>query len=121
LKDKVVARMVELAGQPDSGWEVVLGTVGATIRWTGTETTPDLIRKRRPGQTWAIWEGDTYNTNVFITLVAGKFVMRASTAPWTPCQDLDLPLWLAEMVLEDPALGLDSYRQLELRRERKRG
>lgn len=115
LKDKLVARMVELAGEKDSGWEVVPGTVGATIRWTKEEVTPEYHR----GTGFGRWDQDTYSTHVFITLVAGKFIMRTSAAPWVQCHDTEVPLWLVELILEDPALGLDSPRQWQLKAARR--
>jgi hypothetical protein len=119
LKERLVARLVELAADKDSGWEVVPGTVGATIRYTKTETTPDYARSSERGAWRALWDQDTYDTHVFVTLVAGKFIMRSATAPWVQCHDTDVPLWLVEKILEDPSLGLDTGRQLELKAARK--
>lgn len=111
LKDKLAHRMVELAGDPESGWTALGSLVGATLRFTTTSPTPDYMRYA--------WDEDTYDSHVFLTLVAGKFILGMATAPWMGRRDSDIPLWLAEAILEDPALGLDSARMLDLRAARR--
>lgn len=119
--EKILARMVELAKDPASGWEAVPGLVGATVRFTKTETTPDYARSSERGAWHALWDSDTYDMHVFITLVAGKVIMRASTAPWVSSHDSSIPFWLAEAVLADAELGWDSPRQWRLKADRKAG
>lgn len=117
---RILDRMVALVQEPAKGWEAVATSHGSpTIRWTKAETTPDWAKEKRPGAPFALWEEDTYNTHVFLTLVAGKVIMRTSTAPWVNANDREIPFWLAEAVLDDPALGLDWTRQLRLKDERK--
>lgn len=117
--DKILARMIELAQDPDSGWEPVPGQVGATVRFTKEERTPDYARSSERGAWYALWDQDTYSMHVFVTLVAGKVLMRVSTAPWVSANDTHIPFWLAEAVLADAELGWDSPRQWRLKSERK--
>lgn len=115
LKDKLVRRMVELAADETSGWTALGSLTGATLRWTETVPTPEYHR----GDGFGRWPEETYDRHVFITLVAGKFILGAATAPWMGRSDSDIPLWLAEAILEDPALGLDSARQWQLKAARR--
>lgn len=115
LRDKLAARMVELAADPDSGWTALGSLVGATLRWTETVPTPDYHR----GTGFGRWEDETYERHVFLTLVAGKFILGAAPAPWVGRNDSDIPLWLAEAILEDPSLGLDDARRWRLKSERR--
>lgn len=119
LKDKIVRRMIELAGDEASEWTAIGTGVGATIRWTKTQETPAYAREKRPGQAWAMWEGETYDSHVFITLVAGKFILGVAGAPWVGRQDSDAPLWLVEAILEDPELAHDDTRRWAMRDARK--
>lgn len=120
MADALYARMVELARDPESGWEAVPQQVGATLRFTKTEQTPDYARSSERGAWHALWDQDTYDMHVFVTLVAGKVLMRVSTAPWVSARDQSIPFWLAEAVLEDAELGWDGRRQWALKAERKR-
>jgi hypothetical protein len=115
LKDKLARRMVELAVDQASPWTALGSMVGATIRFTETVPTPDYHR----GTGFGRWDQDTYDRQVFLTLVAGKFILGVATAPWMGRSDSDIPLWLAEAILEDPALGFDSARQWQLKAERR--
>jgi hypothetical protein len=58
---------------------------------------------------------------VFVTLVAGKFIVSRAPAPWVNRSESDAPLWLVEAILSDPDLGLDTQRQLDLKHARRGG
>lgn len=119
---RFLARMLELVQDPASGWEALASDHGSpTIRWTKEETTPSWAKEKRPGAQWALYEADTYNTYVFMHLIGGKVLMRSSTAPWVQCSDREIPFWLGEAILADPALGLDSERQNAMRHARRGG
>ncbi len=117
--ERLMAELVRLARDPESGWEAVPGQVGATVRFTKTEATPDYARSSERGAWHALWDQDTYDMHVFVTLVAGKVIMRTSTAPWVSAHDHHVPFWLAEAVLADPELGWDSPRQWRMKADRK--
>lgn len=111
---KIANQMVELVGEKGTGWEIV-PSFAPTIRYTATHPTPEYAREGdRP-----LWEGETYNTHVFVTLVNGMVVLGTSTAPWVGRRDRDIPFWLAELILAEPALALDTHRQLKLKAARK--
>jgi hypothetical protein len=110
-KDRVIRRMVELAGSPESPWTAIETRVGATVRRTWTNETPEWARRD--------WSEPTYHAHVFLTLVAGTFLLGRAPAPWVGRTDSNVPLYLVEAILEDPELGLDTQRQLELRAARK--
>ena len=114
LKDRVVRRMTELAGSPESPWTAIETNVGATIRRTWQEATPDWARPH-------YWPEESYQAHVFLTLVAGTFILGRAASPWTGRQDSNVPLWLVEAILEDPELGLDSERQMAMRHARRGG
>lgn len=120
LKDKIIHRMVELAGSEDSPW-TALPTQhgGATIRWTKTRPTPDYARSTERGAWNALWDQDTYDSHVFITLVGGKFILGVASCPWVGRSDQDAPLWLVEAILEDPELAHDDTRRWAMRDARK--
>lgn len=111
-KERIFARMVELS--TGEAWAHVPGAVGYTVRRTQEHPTPAHARTG-----WAGWNEDTYSSHVFVTLVAGKFILGTSAAPWMGRQDQDCPLWLVELILEDPELAHDTTRKLELRAQRK--
>lgn len=117
--ERLMTELVRLARDPNSGWEPVPAQVGATVRFTKTETTPDYARSSERGAWHALWDQDTYDMHVFVTLVAGKVLMRVSTAPWVSAHDTSIPFWLAEAVLADPELGWDSPRQWQMKADRK--
>jgi hypothetical protein len=117
LRDKLAARMVELAADTESPWTALGSMVGATLRFTETVPTPDYHR----GEGFGRWDQDTYDRHVFLTLVAGKFILGVATAPWMGRSDSDIPLWLAEAILEDPALGFDDARRWQLKAARRAG
>lgn len=116
-RDKLMARMVELVQDEASPWEVVPGLVSPTIRRTWTVETPEYAR----GTGFGRWDQDTYDQHVFLTLTHKGFLMRRADAPWVGAHDGEIPYWLAEKILADPELGLDTHRQLELKRARKAG
>ena len=91
------------------------------MRFTATEQTPDYARSCERGAWAALWDQDTYDTHVFVTLVAGKVVLGTSAAPWVARQDRDIPFWLAEKIMTDPALAHDGPRQRELKQARRAG
>lgn len=119
MAEKFLAQMIEKVQTPESGWVPVPGQVGSTMRFTKTERTPDYARSSERGAWHALWDQDTYDMHVFVTLVAGKVLMRVSTAPWVSARDQSIPFWLAEAVLADPELAWDSPRQWRLKAERK--
>lgn len=119
LKDRIIRRMVELAGDPENGWTALGTQYGATVRYTQTHETPEYARTKRPGKQFVMWEGETYESHVFLTLVSGTFIMGTSAAPWVGRTDREVPLWLVEAVLEDPELAHNTARQLKMRAERK--
>ena len=113
LKDRLVRRMVELAGSPESEWTAIETRVGATVRRTWQEATPQWARRD--------WPEESYHAHVFLTLVAGTFILGRAAAPWVGRQDTNIPLYLVEAILEDPELGLDAQRQMDLRHARRGG
>jgi hypothetical protein len=115
LKDTIIHRMVELAGDPASGWTALGGQIGATVRYTKTRQTPDYMR----GTGFGRWDQGTYDTHVFLTLVAGKFILGVASAPWVGRSDSDVPLWLVQAILEDPDLAHDDIRRNAMRNARK--
>lgn len=117
--EKLLARMIELVQTPESGWVPLTGTVGSTVRFTKTEPTPDYARSSERGAWSALWNQDSYDTHVFVTLVAGKVVLGTAPAPWVGRRDSDIPFWLAEAILADPALAFDDERCLKLKAARR--
>jgi len=114
LRDKIKQRMAELAEDETSPWEPVPARFGeATIRRTWTHDTPDYHQRD--------WPEPTYHVHVFLTMVAGKIIMGTAPAPWVGRSDSEIPLWLAEAILEDAELGLDSQRQMDMRHARRGG
>jgi hypothetical protein len=114
LRDKIKQRMAELAEDPNSPWERLPSRFGeATIRRTWTRETPDYHQRD--------WPEPTYHAHAFLTLVAGKIIMGTSAAPWVRRLDQEIPLWLAEAVLEDPELALDTERRMAMRDARRAG
>lgn len=116
--DEIRQRIVQLATEGRT-WEPVPKAYGLTVRHTVTEKTPDYARKPWRESAEPLWGQDTYNTHVFVTMIGRKVILGAASAPWMGRTDTDVPLWLAEMILDDPSLGLDSHRQVELRNQRK--
>jgi hypothetical protein len=114
-KDRIRARIIELANDPESGWVAVPGPYGLTIRYTRTHPTPDYHRGTRGGR----WDQDTYDDHVFVTLAGRKVLLGVAPAPWVGRQDSDCPLWLAEAILTDPTLAHDTQRVLDMRRARR--
>lgn len=113
-RDKIIQRMVELAGDEASLWTEVRGLYGIVLRRTWTRQTSQTYRDLD------LWTQPTYQEYLFLTLTAiGGVLLGVSHAPWVGRRDRDIPLWLAEAILEDPELGLDSTRQLEMRDARK--
>jgi hypothetical protein len=113
--EKILTRMRELARDPDSGWKVVPSDYAATLRFTTTIKTPDYFR----GTGFGRWHEATYDQHVFVTLVAGKVILGVAAAPWVGRSDTSIPFWLAEAILDDPALGLDSAHRQQLKANRK--
>lgn len=114
LKDKILARMIELAKDPDSPWEALPSRYGVTVRRTWEHQTPEYQARQ--------WSQPTYNAHTFLTAVGGRsFILGTSAAPWMARQDRPVPLWLAEAVLEDPELSQDSHRINEMRHARRGG
>jgi hypothetical protein len=115
LRDRLAIRMDELARDEASAWTGLGSMVGATLRFTETVLTPDYHR----GDGFGRWPEETYDRHVFMTLVAGKVILGVATAPWMGRNDREVPLWLAEAILEDPALGFDNARQWQLKAARR--
>lgn len=115
LRDKIVKRMVELAGDEASAWTAIESRYGATLRRTWTCQTGRSVRELK------VWSEPTYQAHVFLTLVAGKFILGTAPAPWVGRRDQEIPLWLVEAILDEPELALDSHRQLDLRHARRGG
>ena len=112
-KERVIHRMVALAGSADSPWTAIETSVGATIRRSWTNETPEYMGRA--------WSEPTYEAHVFLTLVAGKFLLGRAPAPWVGRADSYVPVYLAEAILEDPELGLDTDRQLDMKHARRGG
>lgn len=116
LRDKVLARMIELAQDQASGWERIPSRVGGvTVRWTWTHETPEWAR------THCDWREPTYHALTFLTQVGGSFIMGTSAGPWVGRNDQTVPLWLVEAILEDPDLSQDDLRMFEMKAARKAG
>lgn len=113
LRDKITQRMTELAADQASPWEPVPSRmVGRTIRRTWTRETSETYLELK------VWSQPTYPAHVFLTLVAGKFILGTAPAPWVGRRDQEIPLWLVEAILDEPELALDSHRQNEMRLRR---
>lgn len=113
-RDKIIQRMIELAGDEASPWTGDQHLAGVALRRTWTRQTSQLYRDLD------MWTQPTYQEHLFFTATAtGGVLLGVSHAPWVGRQDQVIPLWLAEAILEDPELGLDSTRQLEMRDARK--
>lgn len=108
LRDKILARMIELAKDPASPWELLPSRFGmVTVRRIWTHETPDYQARN--------WSQPTYDAHTFLTAVGGRtFILGTSAAPWMDRRDRPVPLWLAEAILEDPELSQDTGRQLAL-------
>lgn len=115
--EKTLKRMTELGRDPQSNWQFVPSDYARTIRFTVTQPTPDYARERW-GTGSPLYDFDTYDMHVFVTLVGGKMILGTAAAPWVRRQDRDAPFWLADAVLEDPSLAFDGPRQLKMKRER---
>lgn len=114
LREKILARMIELAADPDSPWEALPSRFGmATVRRIWTHETPDYQRRN--------WDQPTYHAHTFLTAVGQRsMILGTSAAPWMCRQDRPVPLWLAAAILEDPELSQDSQRQIEMQIARRR-
>lgn len=99
--EKTLARMRELVDK--GSWEA-LPSHSPTIRLTRTLKTPDYAREKRPGALWALYEAETYDEILFITLVNGTVIMGHGSCPWVGRSDSGEPFWYVEMLLnaEDP-------------------
>lgn len=117
--DEIRKRIIELAQDKDGPWELVPSMYSLTIRHTTEHPTPDWARTQRHGQTFALWTGEVYASHVFVSMVGRKVIVGTCAAPWIQRRDQDCPLWLAEMILADPALGLDTERIIQLRAQRR--
>jgi hypothetical protein len=114
LRDKIKQRMAELAEDPASPWEPVPSRmVGRTIRRTWTRETSRTYLELK------VWSESTYQAHAFLTQVNATFILGTSAAPWVGRRDQVVPLWLAEAILDEPELALDSHRQNEMRATRR--
>jgi hypothetical protein len=108
--ERLLARVIEEAGQ--GRWTAVSNTAGLpTIRHDKITPTPATVG----------WSDPTYPSHVFITLINRKVILGRAPAPWVGRLDGDIPLWLAEAILDDPEVGHDSGRMLALKDERAAG
>lgn len=99
---------------PADGPWTRIGASGFCVRWSiEKQVTPDWAKVS------GAWPGETFDSHVFLTVSAGSVFLRAAHAPWVRSDYRKIPLWLAEAVLDDPALGLDSDRQRVMREERR--
>lgn len=113
---RIRARMEELAGQGTWARSPRSGMLNLpTVRWTRTQPVPEYA-KTGPHP----YLSDEYDCHVFLTLVR-QIIMRVCPAPWVRCRDSSIPFWLAEAILEDPELALDTQRQLDMRHARRGG
>lgn len=113
-RDKIIQRMIELAGDEASPWTGVEGLYGVVLRRTWTRQTSQTYRDLD------LWTQPTYQAHLFLTMTAtGGVLLGVSHAPWVGRRDHDIPLWLAEAILENPELGLDSTWQLAMRDARR--
>lgn len=107
--------MRALADNDDSGWEAVPSDYAAVIRWSETVDTPEHMR----GKGWGHWDSPTYDRLVFITLTHSGVILGVASAPWVNRSDWHIPYWLANAILGDPRLALNTERRLALIEERK--
>lgn len=104
---RVLHTMIRLTQDTSTGWVPIPGLPGnGTIRWDQVNETPEYMR----GTGFGKWPEPTYESHVWITLVAGKVILGVAHSPVTGRQDRDIPFWLAEKILTDPALALDPER-----------
>lgn len=89
-----------------------------TVRWSRQRTTPDACRAPGSRGGPALWPDPVYTQFVFLSVVGRNVILGTAAAPWTNRVDQEVPLWLAELIVEDPPLALDTQRRLTLAAER---
>jgi hypothetical protein len=98
----------------EEGWKVV-PSHSPTIRYTKTETTPDYARTRGVYGGEPMYDFDTYDSLVFITLVGSTVILGTADAPGAGRRDREIPQYLALAILDDPVLAFDHERQHALK------
>lgn len=111
--EALLLRIREMIALPEPVWTPVPGTVGQTVRHIETKTTPDWAKGSLG------YPFETYDILTFVTLVAGKVIVGTAPAPWVGRRDWDAPFWLANAILDDPALAHDEERIYAMRRARR--
>lgn len=113
--ERIFTRMKKAADE--DGWTVV-PAYSPTVRYTKTRPTPEHARKRGVYGGQPMYDFDTYDTHVFVTLVGSKVILGVGAAPWVRRQDYDVPHWLALAILDDPTLAFDHPRQRQMKADR---
>lgn len=115
LKERLVERMFELAAQ--GTWKPVPSDHAMTARFTETVPTPEANR----GSGFGRWHHPTYERHLFVTYVAGKFILGEAPAPWVGRRDRDVPLWFVELILNADEPWTVAENWLELKHARRAG
>lgn len=115
LKERLVARMFELVAE--GTWKAIRSDYSMVMSFTETVPTPEHNR----GTGFGRWNEPTYDRHLFVTYVAGKFILGEARAPWVGRSDRDAPLWFVELILDadEPWTVVENW--LELKRARRAG